>query len=250
MKEPPREPHDPGKGLGPPRRPHLEDTMPDLATLDLDALLAGARAEVTTEPDGAIPHLVELHRRGSRDIFERAVVACAATSADERALGARILRELGGSPPRFAADAVAVLAPMLRTEPSPKVLRWVISAIGYQHAPGHLRAGLATAPAVLAATLACATHADDDVRFAVAAALPALVDLAAPEPAAIRVLLALATDPLADTRYYALAALTDDLGLVAHPDVRAALASRRAEDADAQIRTAAGRVLSGGTWAE
>ncbi|MBK9033143.1 MAG: hypothetical protein IPL61_18045 [Myxococcales bacterium] len=94
----------------------------DLTALDLEALLAAAQREVDDDaPDATSPHLVELHRRGARAIFERAVAVCASAAADERVLGVWILRELRSAPPRLAAEAVAVLLALARREPEPEV---------------------------------------------------------------------------------------------------------------------------------
>jgi HEAT repeats len=213
-----------------------------LRAVDLDTLLRGARAELAATTDDAVPHLVELHRRGTREVFTCAVTACASAAPDERLLGVMILRELGGPSRPFSDDAVPVLLGLLAAESSPRVVRWTISALGYQQPSSRSRAALDAVPA-------CARHPDALVRFAVAAALPSLVDVARPDDDAVRVLIELAGDADAETRYYALAALTDDLELAARAEVRAALEPRRSDE-DAQIRRAAARVLAGGTWAE
>jgi len=221
-----------------------------LAALALQLLLAGARREaLDPDDDHPCPHLVELHRRGTREIFDVAVAACASPAEDERTLGVRILRELGGPPPAFAADAVPVLLPMLARETSPELLGWIISALGYQHMSGHLREPLQPTPAVLAAALTMTGHPAVRVRFALAAALTCLVDLAAPAPAAIRALVDLASDPDALVRDYALIALTDELNLLDRPEVRAAV-ERGLTDDHNQIRVSARRVLAGGSWLE
>jgi hypothetical protein len=96
-----------------------------------------------------------------------------------------------------------------------------------------------------------ARHRDaaDVVRFSVAAALPAIVDEKRVDDRAIQVLIALSADADADTRYYACAALVDDLALVHRPEVRDAI-ERLGTDTDSQIRRAPARALSGGTWGE
>ena len=216
----------------------------NVAALSVDELVANARAELDSD---AVPNLLELHRRGTREIFDRACALCG-SSPDDRVLGLRILRELGGSPPVFAADAVPFLLGMLATERAPRVLSWTISALGYQHMSG-VRDRLAPTPAVLSAVLAFATHREASVRFALANALPCLIDEDNPEPSAIEALVGLSSDEDADTRYYAFAALTDDFSLTHLPGVRRAL-EECVGDPDAQIRTCAARVLAGGTWSE
>jgi HEAT repeat protein len=219
-----------------------------IRNLDLEAFLRGARAELAAETDSSpVPHVVELHHRETREIFERACLACASPTLEERILGLRILRELGGIPPRFAKEAVPVLLNMIEREPDPAVLQWIVSAIGYQHMSGHRRERLTAESVVLASVLNCADHHDERVRFHVAAALPSLMNEDSPAPDTIQVLLALSADPDADTRWYALSALIDDFGLVGRKDVYRAL-EERLEDEDDHIARAARRVLDGGPW--
>ncbi|PCC71804.1 HEAT repeat-containing protein [Nannocystis exedens] len=220
-----------------------------ITELPLAELLRRARDEVTDGPSRPQPHLVELHRRGTREIFAAAARACESDTIDERIFGLKLLRELGGPPPRFADEAVPLLLGLLARERSPDVIAWIVSAIGYQHMSGHRGSRLRPGPAVLPAVIGLAGHADARVRFHVAAALPSLVNLAAPEPPAVAALLELAGDSDADTRYYALSTLVDDLGLGDRSDVDAALVQRLA-DPDPQIRRAAQRALDGGSWAE
>ena len=87
------------------------------------------------------------------------------------------------------------------------------------------------------------------MRFAVAAVLPSLVHIERPESAAVAALVKLSSDANADTRYYALAALTDDLHLAREENVAGSL-RRCVNDPDEQIRRAARRVLNGGSWGE
>jgi hypothetical protein len=219
-----------------------------LEELDLETLVHAARAEVIAEDaDPPLGHLVELHRRGTRDVFDRACQLCTSPDAGDRLLGVWILRELGGSPPRFAAEAVPWLLGMLAQETSPSLLARIVDAIGYQHVSGELRPRLVPTQTVLDAILALASHDDAGVRLHVAASLDSLVDLHSPQPEAIKTLLALAADVDADTRWYALAALTDDLHLGDRDDVRLVL-EQRATDLDPKVRASARRVLDGGDW--
>lgn len=200
--------------------------------MHIDALFDAALEELRHETPGSpVPLLVELHRRGTREIYERAVAWTRSRSELERVLAVRILRELGGSPPRFATEALPLLVRMLDEETSRLVLRWVVSAIGYQRVHD---------ARALAAVIEHAKHEDGAVRFAVAAALPALVNELVPEREAIDALICLASDADADTRYYALVGLIDDLGLARDPSVMHAL-ERLANDADEQIRSTARR---------
>jgi HEAT repeat protein len=213
--------------------------------LAVDELWERALACIGDE-EGSVSYLVELHRRGSREIFERAVASCSSADVNERMLAVRILRELGGSPPRFRVEAVPHLLAVLAVEPDPAARRWIISAIGYQHMSGHNVPRLSPTKEVLSVVLSCASDDDLRVRFAVAAALHCLVDLDAPEPEAIETLIRLSADSDADTRWYALSALVDDFGCTGD-DVRAAV-QRRVDDPDPGTRQAARRVLDGGKW--
>jgi hypothetical protein len=184
------------------------------ASLDLDQLFAAARLELANQGDFTpLPYLVELHQRGSRAIFERACASCRSTSSFERMLGVRILRELGGSPPRFAEEAVPFLLAMLQQEPEIRVLRWVISALAYQHFRGNARPRLEPTAIVLDAVLAYATHPDSTLRFAVASHLTSFMNLAEPEASVIAALRALARDADEDVRWDARWALVEELDL-------------------------------------
>lgn len=200
-----------------------------------------------------LEYLVELHRRGTREIFERALAACRSRDRRARLLGVLVLRELGNSPPTFAAEAQPFLIAMLEKEPSPRVRRWIISAIGYQNMdgnvvpPGYDRGMME--PRALSAILPYAHDKNALVRFAVAASLPGLVDLQEPEDASVETLIQLASDSNADTHYHALAGLVDDLGLGASEAVRSDL-EQRSNDHDPQIRRCVRRVLEGGAWGE
>lgn len=224
------------------------------AELDLDTLWQRALAWIESgqegEHDPACPYLLELHRRGSRETFDRAVAACSAANPAERKLAIQTLRELGGPPPRFAAEAVPHLLAALEREQTASLRSWLISAIQFQHMVGYKGVPpLAPTSAVVSAVLSYVSDDAACVRFSVAAALPGLAALDAPEPEVIAALIRLSDDPEADTRWYALAALVDELHHTG-PDMEAALA-RRLEDPDRQIQRAARRVLlEGGEWGE
>jgi hypothetical protein len=184
------------------------------ASLDLDQLFAAARLELANQGDFTpMPYMVELHERGSREIFVRACASCRSTSAFERFFGVRILRELGGSPPRFAEEAVPFLLAMLQQEPEIRVLRWVISALAYQHFRGNARTRLEPTAIVLDAVLAYATHPEPTLRLAVACHLTAFMNLAEPEASVIAALCALARDADEEVRWDARWALVEELGL-------------------------------------
>jgi hypothetical protein len=217
--------------------------------LDDATLFRRARAAIR-DYDRACRYLAPLHDRGTRAIFDRAAALCTSADPDDRLLGVCVLRELGHPPPPFAADAVPLLLAMLDRETKPRMLRWVLSALGWQHMSGTpTRPRLEPTPAIHAAMLRFAQHPDAAVRFAVASELPCVIDEANPEPDLVAALVHLGADPDADTRYYALSALVDDFSLHTRREIRDLLTTR-ATDPDPQIRTCALRVLAGGTWAE
>lgn len=74
--------------------------MPVLEELPLELLLRSARREVEDD-DGEVPlpSLLALHRRPSREVFDRAAALVCDGDATQRELGVRILRELGDQQP-------------------------------------------------------------------------------------------------------------------------------------------------------
>jgi hypothetical protein len=69
----------------------------DVSKLSTEELLVGALREVPEDdPDDPVPHLVALHARPTREVFDAAVRLVACGDPAERELGVRILRELGG----------------------------------------------------------------------------------------------------------------------------------------------------------
>jgi HEAT repeat protein len=145
-----------------------------------------------------------------------------------RELGARVLRELGpyddaGHRP-FTARAVPVLVNRLSQEPDPRVLGWVVSALGYNGARE-----------ALGDLLPLAEHPHWRVRFHVASALPSLVDPERIEPAAVAALERLCRDDEADTRFYAIYALVEEVVGVDTDRLSRCLTALR-DDPDEQIR--------------
>ncbi|MFD0523353.1 HEAT repeat domain-containing protein [Paractinoplanes durhamensis] len=130
-------------------------------------------------------------------------------------------------PPPVQRRGDPLLRRRLREEDDPEVLRTVISALGYNGAREAL-------PDVLD----LAAHPHDWVRFAVAAALPSLVDPAGVEPAAADALLALSADDDAETRYYAFYAILLEVAGM-DPTAVGLLATRLGNDPDAYIRSMA-----------
>ncbi|GAA2615656.1 HEAT repeat domain-containing protein [Paractinoplanes durhamensis] len=182
--------------------------------------------------DAPCPALVELQQRATREVFDAAVALLPDEEPDRRELGLLLLRELGeqqlpGGRRPFSDEAIPLLRRRLREEDDPEVLRTVISALGYNGAREAL-------PDVLD----LAAHPHDWVRFAVAAALPSLVDPAGVEPAAADALLALSADDDAETRYYAFYAILLEVAGM-DPTAVGLLATRLGNDPDAYIRSMA-----------
>jgi hypothetical protein len=206
--------------------------VPAPEELPLAVLLRLARREVEDDDgDVAMPALSALHRRPSREVFDRAGALVCDSDATQRELGVRILRELGDQQPGgrrpFSEQTVALMRVRLGEETDPAVARWIVSALGYHH-------GQVALPEVVA----LAGHPDDRVRFHVAAALPSLVDLDCVEPDAADALIRLCHDDDADTRYYALYAATREIGGL---DVQTVtrLTEQLADDPDEQVRAMA-----------
>ena len=164
-------------------------------------------------------------------MFDQAVRLIGSTDATDRELGVLVLRELGrpdadGRRP-FSSDAVPILRGWLRQEADPRVLGWVISALGYN-----------AASEALDEVVGFVDHADARVRFHVAAALPSLVDPDQIEAGAAAALLRLTCDDDAETRYYALYALLEEVAGVDPEQFDRAVAAL-VDDPDGQIRTMA-----------
>ncbi|WP_436532817.1 HEAT repeat domain-containing protein [Actinoplanes sp. HUAS TT8] len=202
--------------------------VPSPEDLPLAVLLRLARREVEDD-DGNVstPALAALHRRPSREVFDRAAALTCDSDATQRELGVRILRELGNEQRHFRDQTVSLMRVRLGEETDPAVTRWIVSALGCHH-------GREALPEVVA----LADHPDDRVRFHVAAALPSLVDLDRVELEAADALIRLCHDDDADTRYYALYAATREIGGLDVPAV-SRLTAQLGDDPDEQIRAMA-----------
>ena len=206
--------------------------LPTPQELPTELLLRLASREVEDDDgDVATPALCALHRRPSREVFDRAATLVGDSDATQRELGVRILRELGDEQPGgrrpFSEQTVALMRVRLGEETDPAVVRWIVSTLGYHR-------GQQSLPEVVA----LADHPDDRVRFHVAAALPSLVNLDRVEPEAADALARLCHDDDTDTRYYALYAATREIGGL---DVQLVtrLTAQLTDDPDEQIRAMA-----------
>jgi HEAT repeat protein len=147
-----------------------EEVSVEASRLSTAELFRAARLEVSgDDSDDPVPHLVALHERPTREVFDTAARMLSDDDPAVRELGAMVLRELGpynneGRRP-FTAQAVPLLVDRLNREDQPRVLGWVISALGYNGARE-----------ALGEVLPFVEHPHRRVRFHVAAALPSLVD--------------------------------------------------------------------------
>ncbi|MBT2471306.1 HEAT repeat domain-containing protein [Streptomyces sp. ISL-66] len=199
-----------------------------------DDLFASALGEVGRDgsgegaDDGPLPSLLALHGRPTREVFDRAARLLACDDPVERELGARVLRELGpyGTEGRrpFTAETIDVVLAEMADEPDPEVLGWMISVLGYHHARR-----------ALDLVLDHQAHAEQPVRFAVAAALPGMADPDRTQARVVDALLRLAGDDHDAVRWYALYALFNETAGIT--DERKRLwAARLRGRADAQRR--------------
>jgi HEAT repeat protein len=206
-----------------------EDVPNELSSLSTAELFAGARIEIAgADPDSPVPYLVALQERPTEEVFNTAVDLLSDDDPAARELGAWVLRELGpyddaGRRP-FTARAVPALVDRLSQESDPRVLGWVISALGYNGAREALQR-----------VLPFADHPFWRVRFHVAAALPSLVDPERIEPDALAVLQQLCRDDDAETRFYALYALVEEVAGVDVEHLSRSITDRL-DDPDEQIR--------------
>ena len=206
--------------------------VPDPEELPLELLLRLARREIEDEyGDAPMPSLVALHRRATREVFDRAAALVCDSDTTQRDLGVQILRNLGdeqldGCRP-FRDETVALMRTRLCDETDPAVVRWIVSALGYHRGKE-----------ALSQVVALADHPDERVRFHVAAALPSLVDLDRVEPEAADALIRLCHDDDAETRFYALYAATRE---IAGLDVQAVtdMAAQLVNDPDEHVRVMA-----------
>lgn len=204
----------------------------ELSRLPIAELFAGARTEIAeADLHDPVPYLVALHERPTEEVFHRAVVLLSDLDPEARELGAMVLRELGaldeaGRRP-FSDRAVPVLLDRIRQERDPRVLGWVISALKFNGAQE-----------ALTAVLSCAQHPHWRVRFHVAAAISWLVDPEHIEADALRALLLLCRDEYADTRYYALVALVEEVSGIDADSVCPTI-NDLLEDPDEQVREVA-----------
>jgi HEAT repeat protein len=156
-----------------------------------------------------------LHRRGTREVLDRAVGLCRSPCAVERRVGADILAQLGVPERAFPEAGLHILLPMLAVERDPAVLRSILVALS------HYRCLEAIVPASR-----LRHHDDPEVRFAVVFALMCHED-----SQAFDTLAELTRDPEADVRDWATFALGTRVEADT-PGLREALVERLADPDD------------------
>jgi len=176
--------------------------------LSTEELFARAIEDLREGDSEHLDALVALHGRPTQQVIDACLGLCRSARPHERSVGVRVLRELRHPwvDPAVIWDPVAsTVRDLVESDVDPDVVRWAISCLGYK----------AKDPASAAAVMRHVGHPDAAVRFAVAAALPGIAagDEVDADEAVIEVLTALADDPDADVRAYALMGLVDDLEL-------------------------------------
>jgi len=172
-----------------------------------------------TEPEEVAWNAVcQLHRRGTRDVFEAAHRLCRSTCAHERRIGADILGQLGVDQRSFPRETINMLVHMLACEPDKDVMQSILVALSHHDAPG-----------CISVVVPFADHADPWVRHSVVLALMGYEDARA-----IERLVYLTHDSDAAVRDWATFALGTQLDTDT-PAIRAALLDRL-HDTDSDTR--------------
>ena len=171
-------------------------TGEDLATADVAELIKRALAIGDTEDDRYWDVVRELQRRGDTPTFEAASALCAAPTPASRELELDVLAQLGytiGRP--YLEETLPIVFTLGSAEEPKRVLTSAICALGHLYdtrAQPYL--------------LENARHPDEDVRFAVAQALPNVVG-DPPSSEVVDALTTLTRDTDADVRDWATFAL-------------------------------------------
>lgn len=166
------------------------------------------------EDDAPWEAVRELHRIGTREVFDRAVAWCRSPDPLSRARAADVLAQLGRSSDNaaspFAEDSFVVIASLIKNERDLAPLSSGIQALGHIGNPRAVRS-----------LSRFQNHPDAGIRFALACALGNFPD----DPAAIEMLVELTRDEDEDVRDWA----TFGIGALSRRDssaIRAALLAR------------------------
>jgi HEAT repeat protein len=182
------------------------------------------------EDDAAWSAVKKLHSLGTREVFNKATDLTQSDDPFRRARGADILGQLGVQPgiasTSFVSERLHVLLSLLNGERNPIVINSAIIALGHLGEPEGIRA-----------ILPFGRHADENVRYAVAWALPTGLGN---EPDVIATLMQLMQDSDSDVRDWA----TFGLGTQSRADseaIRDALIDRLSDtDEDTRAEAAVG----------
>jgi HEAT repeat protein len=196
---------------------------------NIDALFSAALSG-DREHDAAWKAVTKLHFTGTHEVLEKAVELTKSIDPHRRARGADILGQLGVQPgvhsTSFVPERLQSLLAMLHSELDPLALNTTIIALGHLWEPAGVRE-----------VLRFSHHSDENVRYAVACALPRGLGN---EPEVIDTLLQLMRDSDSDVRDWA----TFGLGTQSDADspvIRDALFDRlQDEDEDTRSEAAAG----------
>lgn len=167
--------------------------------------------------------VAKLRHLGTRQVFERAAEWCVSSDPLKRARGADVLAQIGRTSEHpdntFLEESYSVVSQVAQHEKDSLPL---VAAI---HALGHIGD-----PRALTVLIENCSHADRDVRFAVAFALGKFAN----DPSSVQALIALMEDPNGGVRDWA----TFGLGVLGDADsteIREALLKRTTDsDSDAQ----------------
>jgi HEAT repeat protein len=173
-----------------------------------------AEAEWEEVPLGHLLAVAVLHARGTREVLEAALILCGSPNPKRRALGARILGELGSPERTFPEECCDALLDLVRRDDDRRVLVKAIFAFG------HLGSCQRCEPDLIALR----NHPDEDVRHGVAFALQG-----ATSPSAVQALLELMDDPYEMARDWATTSIGGTVSLDG-PEIRAALLRRATDD--------------------
>ncbi|MEV4508576.1 HEAT repeat domain-containing protein [Dactylosporangium sp. NPDC049525] len=194
--------------------------MTDLGQDDADQLLRRAAAFTDVDAGARWELVAELHRRTDRAAFEAACRFAVADGTADRVLGLDVLGQIGHLADRpFLEETLPILTAACADD-RPDVLAAAATAIGH-----------VGDPRALPAIRRHAGHAGEDVRLAVAIALPHVAG-DPPDARAVAALILLSADADAEVRDWATFGLGSQLEVDDEP-VRDALAARLTdEDSD------------------